>query len=147
MPMTREGEAQAGPAPSPSPPEPKARPTPTGGGASSSAGATGSSAKPPPKARPKPPDHPPDWVIPEPPIGYKLFSSSCPDHRGTMFSSSAWMNDNDAFLLSSIQGPAAAGSHISGWAQYLRRITAYELHGFRCVQQQCCNRCRFRQNL
>ena len=42
-----------------------------------------------------------------------------------MFSSSAWMNDNDAFLLSIIQGPAAAGSHISGWAQYLRRITAY----------------------
>ena len=35
------------------------------------------------------------------------------------------MNDNDAFLLSIIQGPAAAGSHISGWAQYLRRITAY----------------------
>ena len=29
------------------------------------------------------------------------------------------------FLLSIIQGPAAAGSHISGWAQYLRRITAY----------------------
>ena len=54
--------AQAGPAPPP--PEPKARPTPTGGDASSSAGATGSSAKPPPKARPKPPDHPPDWVIP-----------------------------------------------------------------------------------
>ena len=57
-------KAQAGPAPSPPPPEPKARPTPTGGGASSSTGATGSSAKPPPKARPKPPDHPPDWVIP-----------------------------------------------------------------------------------
>ena len=35
------------------------------------------------------------------------------------------MNDNDAFLLSIIQGPAAAGSYISGWAQYLRRITAY----------------------
>ena len=115
--------AQAGPAPPP-PPEPKARPTPTGGDASSSAGATGSSAKPPPKARPKPPDHPPDWVIPEPPIGYKLFTSSCPDHRGTMFSSSAWMNENDAFLLSIIQGPAAGG-HISGWAQYLRRITTY----------------------
>ena len=115
--------AQAGPAPPP--PEPKARPTPTGGDASSSAGATGSSAKPPPKARPKPPDHPPDWVIPEPPMGYKLFTSSCPDHRGTMFSSSAWMNENDTFLLSSIQGPAAAGGHISGWAQYLRRITTY----------------------
>ena len=115
--------AQAGPAPPP--PEPKARPTPTGGDASSSSGATGSSAKPPPKARPKPPDHPPDWVIPEPPIGYKLFTSSCPDHRGTMFSSSAWMNENDAFLLSIIQGPAAAGGHISGWAQYLRRITTY----------------------
>ena len=42
-----------------------------------------------------------------------------------MFSSSAWMNDNDALLLSIIQGPAAAGSHISGWAQYLRRITTY----------------------
>ena len=74
--------AQAGPAPPP-PPEPKARPTPTGGDASSSAGATGSSAKPPPKARPRPPDSPPDWVISEPPIGYKLISSSCPDHRGT----------------------------------------------------------------
>ena len=120
--MMKEG-AQAGPAPPP--PEPKARPTPTGGDASSSAGATGSSAKPPPKARPKPPDYPPDWVIPEPPIGYKLFTSSCPDHRGTMFSSSAWMNENDAFLLSIIQGPAAAGGHISGWAQYLRRITTY----------------------
>jgi hypothetical protein len=42
-----------------------------------------------------------------------------------MFSSSAWMNENDAFLLSIIQGPAAAGGHISGWAQYLRRITTY----------------------
>ena len=67
--------AQAGPAPPP--PEPKARPTPTGGDASSSAGATGSSAKPPPKARPRPPDSPPDWVISEPPIGHKLFTSSC----------------------------------------------------------------------
>ena len=42
-----------------------------------------------------------------------------------MFSSSAWMNENDAFLLSIIQGPAAAGAHISGWAQYLRRVTTY----------------------
>ena len=115
--------AQAGPAPPP--PEPKARPTSTGGDASSSAGATGSSAKPPPKARPRPPDSPPDWVISEPPIGYKLVSSSNPDHRGTSFSSSAWMDENGSFLLSIIQGPAAAGPHVSGWSQYLRRVTAY----------------------
>ena len=77
--------AQAGPAPSPPPPEPKARPTPTGGGASSSAGATGSSATPPPKARPKPPDHPPDWVIPEPPIGYNVFIIMSRSQRNDVF--------------------------------------------------------------
>ena len=116
--------SEAGTAPPPAP-APKARPAPAGGDASSSSGAAGGSAKPPPKARPRPPDGPPEWVTAEPPIGYKLFTSSCPDQRGTLFSSSAWMDENDQFLLSIIQGPAAAVSHISGWAQYLRRVTAY----------------------
>ena len=35
------------------------------------------------------------------------------------------MDENGSFLLSIIQGPAAAGPHVSGWAQYLRRVTAY----------------------
>ena len=91
--------------------------------ASSSSGAAGGAAKPPLRSRPRSPDGPPEWVTAEPPIGYKLFTSSCPDQRGTLLSSSAWMDENDQFLLSIIQGPAAAGSHISGWAQYLRRVT------------------------
>ena len=130
-------KAQAEPTPPPAgQPE---RPTSTGGDAASSAGATGSSAGPPPKARPKQqPESPPDWVISKPPFGYLFYSSSNLDHRGTLFSSSAWMDDSGHFLLSVIQGPAAAGPHISGWAQYLRRVTAYGCMVFG-IQQRCCD--------
>ena len=107
------------------PPEAKARPTSPGGGASASTGSAGASAKPPPKARPTPPPTPPDCVIARVPHGYLFKTSTNPDHRGSLFMTSAWMNSLDQFLLSIMQGPAASASNITGWAQYLRRVSAY----------------------
>ena len=51
-----------------------------------------------------------------------------PDQRNSEFITSAWMDERDNFLLSIVQGPAAAAASTSGsapWAQYLRRVTAY----------------------
>ena len=106
-------------------PEAKARPTSPGGGASESTGSAGASAKPPPKSRPTQPPTPPDWVIAKVPSGYLFKTSTNPDHRGSLFMTSAWMNDLDQFLLSIMQGPAASASSVTGWAQYLRRVSAY----------------------
>ena len=106
-------------------PEAKARPTSHGGGASTPMGSAGASAKPPPKARPTQPPTPPDWVIAKTPNGYTFKTSTNPDHRGSLFMTSAWMNCLDQFLLSIMQGPAASATNITGWAQYLRRVSAY----------------------
>ena len=106
-------------------PEAKARPTSHGGGAPTPTGSAGASAKPPPKARPTQPPTPPDWVIAKTPNGYTFKTSTNPDHRGSLFMTSAWMNCLDQFLLSIMQGPAASPTNITGWAQYLRRVSAY----------------------
>ena len=106
-------------------PEAKARPTSPGGGASESTGSAGASAKPPPKSRPAPPPTPPDWVIAKVPSRYLFKTSTNPDHRGSLFMTSAWMNDLEQFLLSIMQGPAASASSVTCWAQYLRRVSAY----------------------
>jgi len=119
---SRQREAASQPQP---PPEAKARPTSHGGGTPTSTGSAGASAKPPPKARPTQPPVPPDWVIAQVPNGYLFKTSTNPDHRGSLFTTSAWMNCLDQFLLSIMQGPAASATQITGWAQYLRRVAAY----------------------
>eukprot|EP00435_Cladocopium_sp_Y103_P041261 s42_g11.t1 len=82
-------------------------------------------ASPPKKARPKEPNVPPDWIIQKPPDGYVYSESKNPDYRGTPFTTSLWMNEKSQFLLSILQGPAAASPNVSGWAQYLRRTATY----------------------
>lgn len=70
-----------------------------GGSASSSAGPSGGA---PPKSMPKPPPQKPrpstpppkkDWVIAKVPDGYRMKTSTLPDHRNSDFITSAWMND------------------------------------------------------
>ena len=104
---------------------------PTIGGRDGSSTASGSAPPrkaPPAKARPSTPPTMKDWVIPRVPNGYVFRTSKLPDHRNTDFTTSAWMDDADRFLLSIIQGPAAMAASKTGsapWAQYLRRVTSY----------------------
>eukprot|EP00435_Cladocopium_sp_Y103_P046784 s3204_g13.t1 len=109
-------------------PDPTAHPTHTmgGGSASSSAGGAAPPFKAPPtKARPKEPSVPPDWIIQKAPEGYIYKESRNPDYRDTEFTTSLWMSEKGQFLLAIMQGPAAASPHVSGWAQYLRRVATY----------------------
>ena len=99
----------------------------TGGrdGSSSASGSAPPRKAPPAKARPSTPPTMKDWVIPN---GYQFRTSSLPDQRNSEFTTSAWMDDMDHFLMSIIQGPAAMAASNKGsapWAQYLRRVTAY----------------------
>ena len=120
---------------------PGAHPPSSGGGADSSAGSTGASAKRPPfkqpptsKPKPSTPPAPKEWVIAKVPTGYIFRTSSMPDHRNSDFITSAWMDEFNTFLLSIVQGPAAVATNITGWAQYLRRVTSY-----RCMVFGICN--------
>ena len=105
---------------------------PTIGGRESSSSASGSApprkAPPAAKARPSTPPSMRDWVIPRVPTDYIFKTSKLPDHRSTDFTTSAWMDETDRFLLSIIQGPSAMAASKTGsapWAQYLRRVTSY----------------------
>ena len=97
-------------------------------GYSSAAGSAPPPKAPPSKARPSTPPARKDWVIPRVPNGYLFRTSSMPDQRNSEFITSAWMDEQDHFLLSIVQGPAAQAASTLGsapWAQYLRRVTAY----------------------
>ena len=123
-------------------PQPKARPPGATGGAASSSG-QGSTPPPPPqgqgqgqqqqgqpraKSRPKEPREPevaPDWVTRAPPTGYRVQEIKNPDFRNTVFTTTVNVDVNGSYLLSYMQGPAGLGSTVTGWDQYLRRVTAY----------------------
>ena len=125
-------------------PEPKARPTGHTGGAASSS-ATGSAPPPPPQGQdqgqrqqqqgrpraksrptePREPDVAPDWVTRAPPTGYRIQEIKNPDFRKTLFTTTVNMDENGSYLLSYMQGPAGCGPSVTGWDQYLRRVTAY----------------------
>ena len=122
-------------------PQPKARPTGTAGGAASSS-AAGSAPPPPPqgqdqgqnqsrpraKSRPKEPQEPtvlPDWVTRAPPTGYRVQEIKNPDFRNTLFTTTVNVDDLGSYLLSYMQGPAGLGPAVTGWGQYLRRVSAY----------------------
>ena len=80
------------------------------------------------KSRPKEPREPevaPDWVTRAPPTGYQLQEIRNPDFRNTIFTTTVNVDENGSYLLSYMQGPAGLGTTVTGWDQYLRRVTAY----------------------
>eukprot|EP00435_Cladocopium_sp_Y103_P029299 s941_g7.t1 len=112
------------------PKKPAAKAMPKGA-APSSAGP----ASPKAKSRPTPPGVPPEWVIPTLPFGFKEEKSIAEDYGGTGIATRYWIDERGdpnqpAFLLSVIQGPMALAPGISGWAQYLRRVTTYGILAF-----------------
>eukprot|EP00435_Cladocopium_sp_Y103_P021927 s3816_g5.t1 len=101
------------------------------GASSSSAGP----ASPKAKSRPTPPGAPLDWVIPMLPMGYQEEKSIAKDYGTTDVATRYWIvaggdPNSPSFLLSVMQGPMALAPGISGWAQYLRRITTYGILAF-----------------
>eukprot|EP00435_Cladocopium_sp_Y103_P063890 s354_g25.t1 len=112
------------------PKKPAAKPMPKGA-SSSSAG----HASPKAKSRPTPSGVPPEWVIQALPFHFKDEKSKADDYAGTGIVTRYWADSRSEpkqtiFLLSVMQGPMAFAPGISGWAQYLRRVTTYGILAF-----------------
>eukprot|EP00435_Cladocopium_sp_Y103_P062019 s220_g23.t1 len=112
------------------PKKPAAKPMPKG--ASSSAAGH---ASPKAKSRPTPSGVPPEWVIQALPFYFKEEKSKAEDYAGTEIATRYWADSRSEqkqpiFLLSVMQGPMAFAPGISGWAQYLRRVTTYGILAF-----------------
>ena len=105
-------------------------PTKTMPGSKAHPGSPGSTGTPPgtPKAkrRPTPPGDAPPWVIPALPEGVIEVLSVNKDYADTQVRTRHWRDlANTTFVLSLMQGPAAAANYITAWAQYLRRVKTY----------------------
>ena len=112
-------------------PKAKAMPKrPTSKPMPSSRGHPGSTGTPPgtprPKARPTPSGGTPSWVILALPTGVSETTLIEEDYGESKVMTRHWRDlGNTVFVLSVMQGPAAAASHITAQSQYLRRVTTY----------------------
>eukprot|EP00435_Cladocopium_sp_Y103_P015438 s5035_g3.t1 len=112
------------------PKKPAPKPMPKGSSASSAG-----HASPKAKSWPTPSGVQPDWVIQALPFHFKEEDSKAEDYAGTRIITRYWADSRSEpkqtiFLLSVMQGPMASAPGISGWAQYLRRVTTYGILSF-----------------
>ena len=78
------------------------------------------------KTRPTPHGDAPPWVIPALPEGVIEVLFVNKDYADTQVRTKHWRDmANTTFVLSLMQGPAAAANYITAWGQYLRRVTTY----------------------